>query len=101
MEDKISIVAEKIAQGGKNIAFTGAGVSTESGIPDFRSQGGIWEKFRPVYFNEFMSSKTSRIEYWKQSALLYHELKRAAPNPAHLALAKFYEMGLLDAVVTQ
>jgi NAD-dependent deacetylase len=55
MKDKISLIAQKIRQGGKNVVFTGAGISTESGIPDYRSQGGIWDKFRPVYFDEFMS----------------------------------------------
>ena len=60
MKDAIFQIAEKIKQGGKNVVFTGAGISTESGIPDYRSQGGIWDKFRPVYFDEFMSSKDSR-----------------------------------------
>ena len=45
MEDKVSIVAQEIAKGGKNVIFTGAGISTESGIPDFRSKGGIWDKY--------------------------------------------------------
>jgi NAD-dependent deacetylase len=56
MNEKISLIARKIREGGKNIIFTGAGISTESGIPDFRSPGGIWDKFRPIYFEEFMSS---------------------------------------------
>jgi NAD-dependent deacetylase len=64
MNDKISLIAQKIAGGGKNVVFTGAGISTESGIPDYRSKGGIWDKFRPVYFDEFMNSKDARIEYW-------------------------------------
>lgn len=53
-EGSIRRVADKMAEGGANILFTGAGISTESGIPDYRSQGGIWDKFRPVYFDEFM-----------------------------------------------
>ena len=57
MDKKITLIADKIKQGGKNIVFTGAGISTESGIPDYRSQGGIWDKFRPVYFDEFMSAR--------------------------------------------
>ncbi|MGD8369727.1 MAG: Sir2 family NAD-dependent protein deacetylase [Desulfobacterales bacterium] len=56
MTEKIDKIANKIAEGGKNIVFTGAGISTESGISDYRSKGGIWDKFRPVYFDEFMSS---------------------------------------------
>ena len=71
IEDKISIVAREIAKDGKNVVFTGAGISTESGIPDFRSKGGIWDKYRPIYFDEFMSSKQARIEYWKRHEELY------------------------------
>ena len=101
IEDKISIVAREIAKDGNNVVFTGAGISTESGIPDFRSQGGIWDKYRPVYFDDFMSSKEARIEYWKRHAELYPDLMKAKPNPAHMAVAQLHEMGLLEAVITQ
>jgi NAD-dependent deacetylase len=101
MKDKISLIAEKIAHGGKNVVFTGAGISTESGIPDYRSQGGIWEKFRPVYFDEFMSSKASREEYWRRWVALYRGILDARPNAAHMALARLEQMGLLTAVITQ
>ena len=101
MKPEISKISEKIKQGGKNIVVTGAGISTESGIPDYRSQGGIWDKFRPVYFDEFMSSKDARIEYWDRWVELYQGIERAQPNPAHLALAKLYENGLLESVITQ
>lgn len=101
MDNKILLVARKIAKGGKNIVFTGAGISTESGIPDFRSKGGIWDKYRPIYFDEFMSSKEARIEYWQRHAELYPDLIKAKPNPAHMAVAELHEMGLLEAVITQ
>ena len=101
MKDKISLIARKIRQGGKNIVFTGAGISTESGIPDYRSQGGIWDKFRPVYFDEFMSSKDSREEYWRRWVELYQGINEAQPNAAHMALARLEQMGLLQAVITQ
>ena len=101
MDDKIKRIAEKIRQGGKNIVFTGAGISTESGIPDYRSQGGIWDKFRPVYFDEFMSSKDARAEYWRRWKELYTGITRAKPNAGHLSIAKLYRMGLLQAVITQ
>ncbi|CAB1082148.1 NAD-dependent protein deacetylase of SIR2 family [Olavius algarvensis Delta 1 endosymbiont] len=101
MQKKISLIADKIKAGGNNVVFTGAGISTESGIPDFRSQGGIWDKYRPVYFDEFMSSKTARQEYWERWVALYQGITEAQPNAAHLALAKLHEMGLLQAVVTQ
>jgi NAD-dependent deacetylase len=101
MKEEIVQIAAKIKEGGRNVAFTGAGISTESGIPDFRSQGGIWDKFRPVYFDEFMSSRDARREYWGRWVALYQGVVRAKPNPAHLALAKLHDLGLLQAVVTQ
>jgi NAD-dependent deacetylase len=101
MQDKISLIAEKIKQGGKNVVFTGAGISTESGIPDYRSQGGIWDKFRPVYFDEFMSSKDSREEYWRRWVALYQDIVAAQPNAAHLALSRLEKMGLLQTLITQ
>jgi NAD-dependent deacetylase len=99
--ENICIVAQKITEGRKNVVFTGAGISTESGIPDYRSKGGIWDKFRPVYFDEFMSSKEARIEYWRRKSELYQDLTKAEPNPAHKALVTLYEMDLLKAVITQ
>ncbi len=101
MKEKISLIAQKIKQSRKNVVFTGAGISTESGIPDYRSQGGIWDKFRPVYFDEFMSSKDSREEYWRRWVALYQGIVEAQPNAAHLALARLEKMGLLQAVITQ
>ncbi len=101
MKDKISLIVRKIAESRRNVIFTGAGISTESGIPDYRSQGGIWDKFRPVYFDEFMSSQDARIEYWRQKTKLYHDLRQAKPNPAHMSIFELHKMGLLEAVVTQ
>jgi NAD-dependent deacetylase len=101
MKKSIELISRKIREGGKNVVFTGAGISTESGIPDYRSQGGIWEKFRPVYFDEFMSSRDARKEYWRRWVALYQDLMRAKPNPAHQALAQLHEWGLLESVITQ
>jgi len=96
-----SQIAEKILQGGNNIIFTGAGISTESGIPDYRSQGGIWDKFKPVYFDEFMSREDARVEYWQRWQELYQGLRQAIPNKGHQAIAELYQMGLVEFVVTQ
>jgi NAD-dependent deacetylase len=101
MSDAIAQIANKIKEGGKNVVFTGAGISTESGIPDYRSQGGIWDKFRPVYFDEFMSFRDSREEYWRRWLALYQGIAEAQPNAAHMALARLKEMGLLQALITQ
>jgi len=94
-------IAEKILESGNNVIFTGAGISTESGIPDYRSQGGIWDKFKPVYFDEFMSREDARIEYWQRWQELYQGLRQATPNKGHQAIAELYQMGLIQAVVTQ
>jgi NAD-dependent deacetylase len=101
MKDPINLISRKIKEGGRNVVFTGAGISTESGIPDYRSQGGIWQKFRPVYFDEFMSSREAREEYWQRWTTLYQDLMKAVPNPAHEALVKLHRLGLLESVITQ
>ena len=101
MDDKISLIARKILGGGRNLVFTGAGISTESGISDYRSKGGIWDKFRPVYFDEFMTSKASRIEYWQRNSELYPDLVRARPNPGHHSIFELFQMGLVETVITQ
>lgn len=101
MNPGISQIAEKILQGGNIVIFTGAGISTESGIPDYRSQGGIWDKFKPVYFDEFMSREDARVEYWQRWQELYQGLRQATPNKGHQAIAELYQMGLVQAIVTQ
>ena len=101
MSAKIAQIAQKLVRGKQNIVFTGAGISTESGISDYRSKGGIWDQFRPVYFNEFMSSKESRIKYWQQNAELYPDMIQARPNPGHSSIFQLYEMGLIKVVITQ
>lgn len=101
MASEINQIAEKLLVGGNNVVFTGAGISTESGIPDYRSQGGIWDKFKPVYFDEFMSRKDARVEYWQRWQELYNGLLQATPNKGHQAIAELYSMGLLQSVITQ
>jgi NAD-dependent deacetylase len=101
MNEKIAQIARKIKAGGKNVFFTGAGISTESGIPDYRSQGGIWDKFRPVYFDEFMRSKDAREEYWRRWRELYRGIQQARPNLGHKSIARLDQLGLVQAVITQ
>ena len=75
------------------VAFTGAGISTESGIPDFRSPGGIWSQSQPVYFDEFLRRPEARYEYWRQKAVSHRDFEHARPNIAHTLLAEWESAG--------
>ena len=102
MEDKINEVAAMIARAKKIVFFTGAGVSTESGIPDFRSPGGLWTRFDPDDFtiDKFLQSAETRRKMWK--ILLEGGLMAdAQPNAAHYAIAELEKMGKLSSVITQ
>ena len=94
-------VAQWLAAAQRAVVFTGAGVSTESGIPDFRSPGGIWARFRTVYYDEFMASPAARQEYWQQKSLGHKEFADAQPNVGHLTIAKWEAAGHVRGVVTQ
>src|SRR4030066_1343890 len=103
MEDKLKQVAQWITASKKVIVFSGAGLSTESGIPDFRSPGGVWDRYNPedFYFQNFLSSEVSREKYWEMSTEMYEPMKKAQPNLAHLAIAVLEKLGKLDCVITQ
>lgn len=99
---EIDLLCDLILQAKKIVVFTGAGVSTESGIPDFRSPGGIWDKYDPDEFTiqKFLSSAETRRKHWKMlsESSLITETK---PNPAHYAIAELDRLGKLDCVITQ
>ncbi|MFO7772720.1 MAG: Sir2 family NAD-dependent protein deacetylase [Dehalococcoidia bacterium] len=102
MTEEVEKLAQLIIGSKKVIVFTGAGISTESGIPDFRSPGGIWSRYDPEDFtiHKFLSSRETRITHWK----MYSEtgiFTEAQPNPAHYATAELYRLGKLDCVITQ
>jgi NAD-dependent deacetylase len=105
-EAKLDALAEKVAEliiGAKKlVVFSGAGISTESGIPDFRSPGGIWERFDPDDFTyqKFIADPESRRKQWRMLGE-GHLTTGAEPNLAHYAIAELDEMGRLDCVITQ
>jgi NAD-dependent deacetylase len=103
MGEEIEQAVHWVMTSKKMVVFTGAGLSTESGIPDFRSPGGLWDRYNPedFYFQNFISSEASREKYWRMATEMYEPMKQAQPNLAHRAIADLERLGKLDCVITQ
>jgi len=103
MTKQIEEVARLILTAKRIVIFAGAGLSTESGIPDFRSPGGVWDRYDPedFYYQNFLSNEASREKYWQMATEMYMPMKKAQPNLAHLAIAEMERLGKLDCVITQ
>lgn len=99
--DGIARLATLIADAERLVTFTGAGISTESGIPDFRSPGGIWNRYKPIDYQTFMASDEGKREYWRRGRNTYAVIREAKPNVAHLALAELERRGILLGLITQ
>ena len=101
MHDAIGQFVQRLNQSRYTVAFTGAGISTESGIPDFRSPGGLWDKYQPIYFDEFLQSEEIRRESWRRKIETDKVLSQAQPNNGHGAIAALVESGKIKSVITQ
>ena len=101
LEAQIEQLASLVRSSRYLVVFTGAGISTESSIPDFRGPQGIWTKMRPIELSEFLADSPARREYWRRKIDSYPQMRDAEPNAGHLALAHLWEAGRLKTVITQ
>jgi NAD-dependent deacetylase len=100
-DPQIAKLARLIAEARRAVVFTGAGISTESGIPDFRSPGGIWTRMAPIDFADFLASEEARRETWRRRFAMEETFRAAAPNRGHRAVAELVRRGTAAAVITQ
>ena len=100
-ENDVALLRSMIEESNRGVVFTGAGISTESGIPDFRSPGGIWTQYKPIDFRDFMASEEMRRESWRRKFASDAVMQKAQPNKGHLAVAKLVQRGKVSSVITQ
>ena len=101
-DEQIQRLGEALDRAQKIVCFTGAGISTESGIPDFRSPGtGLWNKIKPIQFEDFVNSEAARQESWERKFSADRTMENASPNKGHAALARLVEMGKCTGIITQ
>jgi NAD-dependent deacetylase len=101
LETGIARLQEMIEAAKAVVPFTGAGISTECGIPDFRSPGGIWTKMRPIEFSDFLASQEMRDESWRRRFAMEEQFGNAKPGRGHRALASLYKVGKVPGIITQ
>jgi NAD-dependent deacetylase len=101
IDPDIAELSRAIEQARRAVVFTGAGISTESGIPDFRSPGGIWTRMAPIDFSDFLASEEARRETWRRRFAMEEIFRAAAPNRGHRAVAELVRRGTAAAVITQ
>ena len=94
-------LGDMIAEASSIVPFTGAGISTECGIPDFRSPGGLWTRNRPIPFDEFVASQEARDESWRRRFAMEPTFAAAKPGRGHRALASLYRAGKIPGIITQ
>jgi len=100
-DSDVAELARVIKESRRAVVFTGAGISTESGIPDFRSPGGIWTQMAPIYFDDFLASEEARRETWRRRFAMQDTFGAAEPNRGHRAVDALVRRGKVSAVITQ
>src|SRR6266850_411598 len=101
LETGVARLRELVEQAAVVVPFTGAGISTECGIPDFRSPGGIWTKMKPIDFGDFLASRDMRDESWRRRFAMHEQFGGAKPGRGHRALASLYKSGKIPGIITQ
>lgn len=101
MSDTVQYLKELIDEASNIVILTGAGISTESGVPDFRSPGGLWEKFRIVQYGEYIQSEAARIEDWHRRFFMADQVGQVEPNIGHTKIAEWMNLGKCSCLITQ
>ena len=101
LDEPVERLRDMLETSRRTVVFTGAGISTESGIPDFRSPGGIWSRYQPIDFRDFIASEKMRRESWNRRFAIDGTLTKAVPNRGHRAIANLVRRDKIASVVTQ
>jgi len=101
MQNSLAQLKELIDEAKTIVILTGAGISTESGVPDFRSPGGLWEQFRIVEYGEYISSEEARIEDWHRRFFMADQIGQVEPNIGHTKIADWIDQGKCTQLITQ
>ena len=101
MDSDLTEFRRLLDQSRRSVVFTGAGISTESGIPDFRSPGGIWQRMKPIFYQNFVASEEARVEAWRRKFDSDPVMRAAQPNRGHRAVAALVRQGKVSDVITQ
>lgn len=100
-EKDIEELAGMVQRARRAVVFTGAGISTECGIPDFRSPGGFWTRYKPIDFKEFLGSEETRLEAWRRFLMIRETIGAARPGRGHMAVAELVRRGHVSSIITQ
>ncbi len=99
--DRLKTFHDLVRAAEHGVAFTGAGISTESGIPDYRGPQGVWNTETPVYYQDFMASREARVRAWQRGVRMFHRCGAAKPNDGHLIITELQRRGHITTVITQ